>query len=145
MESTKTSFPTKHSGATSLPPIGASFMYIETSSGNHGNNVFVSSVQSDIIQKTGLNFYYNRYLILINESIKLMGSFRVQLLLVDKIWNTLYNICKNDRYSNSSTPWTKLSLNFPVDFRCNKLIYDEIDTALADMCFSNNTIPHSLY
>ena len=103
MESTKTSNPTKHSGATSSPPIGASFMYIETSSGNYGKNVFVSFVQSDFLQKNGIYFYYNRYSILINESIMLTGRFRVQLLLVDKIWSTLYNIPKNGRYSNSST------------------------------------------
>ena len=43
IKSTKTNSPTADSGATSLPPIGNSFMYIKTSSGNHGNNVFVVS------------------------------------------------------------------------------------------------------
>ena len=42
IKTTKTNSPTSYSGATSLPPIGNSFMYIETSSNNHGNNVFVS-------------------------------------------------------------------------------------------------------
>ena len=41
IKSTKTNSPTGHSGATSFPPIGTAFMYIETSSNNHGNNVFV--------------------------------------------------------------------------------------------------------
>ena len=40
MKSRKTNSPTGDSGATSLPPIGDSFMYLETSSHNHGNNVF---------------------------------------------------------------------------------------------------------
>ena len=40
MKSTKTSSPTSESGATRLPPIGNRFMCIETSSNNHGNNVF---------------------------------------------------------------------------------------------------------
>ena len=39
IKSTKTNSPTGHSGAMSLPPIGNSFMYIETSSNNHGANV----------------------------------------------------------------------------------------------------------
>ena len=38
----KTNSATGYSGATNLPPIGDSFMYIETSSNNHGNIVFVS-------------------------------------------------------------------------------------------------------
>ena len=43
VKSTKTNSPTDHSGATSLPPIGNSFMHIETSSNNHGHErVFVS-------------------------------------------------------------------------------------------------------
>ena len=41
IKSTKTNSPTGDSGATSLPPIGSSFMYIEASSGNQGNNVFL--------------------------------------------------------------------------------------------------------
>ena len=49
-KSTKTNSPTGYSGATSLPPIGNSFMYIETSSNNHGNHVFVSWERSDNIQ-----------------------------------------------------------------------------------------------
>ena len=39
-KSTKTTFPTGDSGATTLPPINDSFMFIETSSGGHGNNIF---------------------------------------------------------------------------------------------------------
>ena len=43
LKSTITSSPTKESGATSISPIGNSFMYIETSSRNHGHErVFVS-------------------------------------------------------------------------------------------------------
>ena len=38
IKSTKTNSPTGYSGAESLPHIGNSFMYIETSSNIHGNN-----------------------------------------------------------------------------------------------------------
>ena len=43
IKSTKTNSPTGHFGAMSLPPVGNGFMYIETSSNNHGHErVFVS-------------------------------------------------------------------------------------------------------
>ena len=38
-----------------------------------------------------------------------MGRLRNQLLLEDNTCSLRYNIPKNDRYSNSSTDWTKLS------------------------------------
>ena len=74
-----------------------------------------------------------------------MGKFRIQLLLADNTWSTRYNIPKKERYSNSSTDWIKLSLNFTEEKYGIKLIYDRIDTPHADMCFSNITITHSVY
>ena len=146
IKSTKTSSPTGHSGATNLPPIGNSFLYIETSSNNHGHErVFVSWERTDIIQISIITFYYNRFSILFNDSKKSMGRFKIQLLLEDNTWSTRYIIPKNDRYSNSSTQWTKLSLNFTVENYGIRLVYDQIDTPHADMCFSNITITHSVY
>ena len=74
-KSTKTNSPTGYSGATSLPPIGNSFMYIETRSNNHGSNVFVSSGRTDINQISNITFYYNRFSIVTNNSLKSMGCF----------------------------------------------------------------------
>ena len=143
--STKTNSPTADSGAMSLPPIGNSFMYIETSSNNHVNNVFVSWERIDIIQITNITFYYNRFSILTNDSLKSLGRFRVQLLLEDNTWSTVYTIAKNTHYSNTSTDWTLLNLDFTVENYGIKLIYDQIDTAHADMCFSDITIIYSVY
>ena len=112
IRSTKTTSQTGDSGATNLPPISDSFMYIETSCNNHGNIVFVSFERTDIIQIIIITFYYNRISILTNDSLKSMGRLRIQLLLEDNIWSTRYNIDKNDRYSDSSTDWTLISLNF---------------------------------
>ena len=82
IKSTKTNSPTGHSGATTLPPIGNSFMYIETSSNNHGHErVFVSWERTDIIQISNIIFYYNRFSVLTNNSKKSMGRFRIELLL----------------------------------------------------------------
>ena len=38
-----------------------------------------------------------------------------------------------------------LNLDFTAENYGIKLIYDQIDTAHADMCFSNITIIHSVY
>ena len=62
LKSTVTCSTTSYTGATSLPPIGSLFMYIETSSNNHGHEkVFVSWERTDIIQITNITFYYNRF------------------------------------------------------------------------------------
>ena len=135
IKSTKTNSPTGYSGAESLPPIGNSFMYIETSSNNHGNIVFVSWERTDIIQITDITFYYKRFSILTNEDEKSKGIFRMELLLEDNTWSTRYNIPKNDRYSDSFTEWTLVKLNFTVENYAIKLIHDQIDTPHADMCF----------
>ena len=145
IKSTKTSPPTPDTGASTLPPIGTSYMYIETSSNNHGNNVFVSFERTDIIQIANISFYYNRFSILTNDSLKSMGRFRIQLLLEDNTWSTQYTIDKNTQYSNTSTEWKLLNLNFTIEIYGIKLIYDQIDTAHADMCFSNITITYSVY
>ena len=145
IKSTKTNSPTGDSGATSLPPIGKSFMYIKTSSNNHGHErVFVSWERTDIIQIRNITFYYNRFSILTNDSLKSMGRFRIQLLLENNTWSTRYKIPKNDRYSNSSTQLNKLGLNFTDENDGIKLIFDEIDSAHSDMCFSNISKTHSV-
>ena len=120
-------------------------MYIETSSNNHGNDVYVSWERTDIIQIRNITFYYNRFSTLTNDSLKSMGRFRIQLLLEDNTWSTQYTIAKNSQYSDNSTDWTLLNLDFTVENYGIKLIYDQIDTAHADMCFSNITITHSVY
>ena len=146
IKSTKTNSPTGFSGATSLSPIGDAFMYIETSSNNSGSDdIFVSWERVDIIQVTNVTFYYNRYSILTDDSKKSIGRFRNQLLLERNTWSTQYTIAKIDEYSDNSTDWTLLILNFTVENYGIKLIYDQIDTPHADMCFSNITITHSVY
>ena len=144
-KSTKTSSPTRGSGATSLRPIGNAFMYIETSSGGHGNNVFLGFERVDIIQITNITFIIKKFSILTNNSLKSMGRFRIQILFEENIWSTKYTIPKNTEYSNTSTDCTFLNLDFTEKNYGNKLIYDQIDTPHADMCFSNITITHSVY
>ena len=145
IKSTKTNSPTGFSGATSLSPIGDAFMYIETSSNNHGPNVFVSWEGTDIIQISNITFYYNRFSILTNDNLKSMGRFRIQLLLEDDTWSTQYTIDKNTQYSDSESEGKLLNLDFTVENYGIKLTLDQIDTPHADMCFSNITITHSVY
>ena len=123
-------------------------MYIETSSANYGNKVFCSFERTDIIQISqirNITFYYNRFSILTNDSLKSMGRFRIQLLLEDDIWSTQYTIEKNTQYGDNSTDWTLLNLDFTVENYGIRLYYDQIDTPHSDMCFSNITITHSVY
>ena len=145
VKSTKTNSPTGYSGAASLPPIGNSFMYIETSWANHSNGVFVSFERTDIIQISNITFYYSRFSILTNDNLKSMGRLRIQRLLENNTWSTIYTIEKNTNFSASSTDWTLLNLDFTVENYGIKLVYVQIDTAHADMCFSNISITHSIY
>ena len=145
IKSTKTNSPTGYSGAKSLPPIGNSFMYIETSGNNSGNDdIFVSWERIDIIQITNITFYYNSFSLLTNNSKKSMGRFRIQSLLDDNTWSTQYTIDKNTQYSYSESEWKLLNLDFTLENYGIKLILDQIDTAYSDMCFSNITITHSV-
>ena len=144
IKSTKTSSPTNDSGATILPPIGNSYMYIETSSNNNGNNTFVTWERTDIIQITNISFYYNRFSIS-DENIKAMGRFKILLLSENNAWTTQFVINENEQNSNNSTDWKLLNLDFTIENYGIKLLYDRIKTAHADMCFSNIMITHSVY
>ena len=74
-----------------------------------------------------------------------MGRFRIQILTKDNVWLTKFNIPKNEQFSVETTDWTILSLNITEEIYGIKLIYDQIDSAHADKCFSNITITHSPY
>ena len=146
IKSTKTNSPTGDSGATTLPPIVSAFLYIETSSSNHGHiRVFFSWERTDIIQITNITFYYNRFSISTKDSLKAMGRFSIQLLLEDDTWNTQYTIAKKTQKNTTSTERTLLNLDLTGRNYGIRLIYDQIDKPHADMCFSNITITHSVY
>ena len=57
---TKTNSPTGYSGSMSLPPIGNSFMYIETKSNNRGSNLFVSFERTNNVQISNITLYYKQ-------------------------------------------------------------------------------------
>ena len=73
-----------------------------------------------------------------------MGLFRFQFLLEDKTWSTQYTFAQNTQYSDNSTDWTILKLDFTVEKYGIKLIFDQLDKPHANMCFSNITITHSV-
>ena len=74
-----------------------------------------------------------------------MGRFEIQIIAKDNVWLTKFNIPKNDQFSNSEKDWIILSLNITEENYGVKFVYDEIDSAHADMCFSNIIITHSPY
>ena len=73
-----------------------------------------------------------------------MGRFRIQLLLEDNTWSTIYNINKNSQYSNRSTVWHLFDLDNTQENYDVKFIYDQTPRTHADMSFSNIIIPHSV-
>ena len=118
-------------------------MYIETSCNNFGENVFCSWERTDIIRISNITFYYNRFSI--QGDFRAMGRFRIQFLTKDNVLLTKFNIPKNGQYSNSATDWIILNINITDKNYGIKFIFDQIDSAHADMCFSNISITHSPY
>ena len=80
-----------------------------------------------------------------DDNLKIMGRFRIQLLLEDNTWQTRYTIHKNGQFTNTSTEWKLLNLDFSEEDYVIKLILDQIDTAHSDMRFSIFTKTHSVY
>ena len=144
IKTTKTQSPTENSGATELPPIGNSFMYLESSGNNNGDNTYVKLIRTDIIQITNISFYYNRFSIS-DENLRAMPRFRIQILLENGNWENKYTIEKNSQFSKSSTEWTHLSLDFTQEIYGIQLIFDRISSAHADMSLSNISITHTLF
>ena len=144
IKSTKTSSPTVMSGADSLPPIGNAFMYIESSGNNNGDYTFVRLIRTDIIQIRNISFYYNRFSSS-DESLRAMGRFRIDLLLDNNAWINKYTREKNSQFSVTSSEWNLLDLDIIEENYGIRLVYDRIDSAHADMCFSDITITHSVY
>ena len=144
VKSTKTSSGTANSGAGSLPPIGNAFTYIESSGANYGHDhIFCSWERTDIFQITNITFYYNRFSIN-DPDLRAMGTFRIQPLLDDNTWTTQYTIEKKTQFSGSDSEWGLLNLYFTIENYGIKIVYDQVDSAHADMCFSNITITHSV-
>ena len=73
-----------------------------------------------------------------------MSRFRIQLFSSDNTWSTRYNIPKIDRYKSRSTDWTLVSLNFTMELYGIRIIFDQIGTIHADICFGNITIKYSV-
>jgi len=107
--------------------------------------VFVIFERTDVIQISNITFYYNVFSILINDCKISMGLFGIRLLSEDNTWNTQYTILKNTQYHSTSTEWSLLNLDFTTENYGIKVIYDELGSPHADMCFSNITITHSVY
>ena len=144
LKSTTSTSPTLENGASSIPLIRWSFMYIESNRNNHGaNHVMVSWERTDIIHISNIKFYYNRFSTS-DQKLRGMGRFRIQLLLEDNTWSTIYIINKNSQYSSGSTEWDLLDLDITQENYGVIFIYDQIPRAHADMSFSKIIITHSV-
>ena len=114
----------------------------KASANSFGAKVYCKFEQTDNNHRSKITSFHNKYSA---GNTKAIGCFRIHFLLVDNTWSTRYNMPQNDRYSNSSSQWTLLSLYLIVENYGMKLIYDEIESALAVMAFSNIAITHSVY
>ena len=147
IKSTKSNSPTGNSGATSLPPIGNCFMYIETSGVNHdtsGHNVFVSFERTDIIHISNITFYHNRFSTS-DPTKRSMGKLDIQLLR-NGVWEPEFTIQRDTNFSVLSTDWTLLNMNIVSQPTYGiKIVYSGINNAHADMCFSDIFINHTIF
>ena len=80
IKATKSSSPTRSTKASSIPPKGVSFVYIETNGKVRGESVFVSFERTDVIQNSNISFFHKTFLA---GNIKALGRFRNQLLSND--------------------------------------------------------------
>ena len=79
VQATTENSPTGYSGATTLSPNGDSFMFVETSFTNSGENVFCTFERTGNIQISSITFYYNRFSTPV-VNLRSMGRFRIQVL-----------------------------------------------------------------
>ena len=119
-------------------------MYLESSGNINGDNTYVKLIRTDIIQITNITFYYNRFLIS-DENLRAMPRFRIQILLENGNWENKFTIEKDSHFSNLSTEWSHLSLDFTQENYGIRLIFDGISSALADMSLSIISITHTLF
>ena len=104
----------------------------------------VSWERSDNNHISNTKFYYDRFSTS-DPNLRGMGWFRIQLLLEDNSWFKVFNVPKNNQFSNGSTQWHLFDLDISQDNNGVKFIYDQITTAHSDMCFSNITINNSVF
>ena len=147
IKSTKSNSPTGESGATSLPPIGTCFMYVECSGNNYNSandDAFVSFERTDIIHISNITLYYNRYSI--SDPLKRrMGKLENQLLR-NGSWQREFTIEKDTNFNALSTDWTLLNLNIISQPNYGiKLVCSGINSAHADMCFCDIIITHTIF
>ena len=127
--------------------MGTWFMYIESSANNHNSsndNVLVSFERTDIIHICNITFYCNRYSLSTADK-RNMGKFEIQLLR-NSVWQTEYTMNKDTNFSTLSSDWTFFNMNIISQPNYGiKLVYSGINSAHADMCFSDINISQSVF
>ena len=141
IKTSRGSTPNANSDPSSIPPISDSFLHIETSGNNYGENFYCTFVRTDITHISNIGFCRNGLSTGDNQAV---GFFRIQLLLADNTWSARYNVPKSDCYS-TSTQWISVNLNFTMENYDIKPNYDGINSSVADMSYSNFSITHAVY
>ena len=74
-----------------------------------------------------------------------MCKFEIHLLR-NCVWQTEYTMSKDTNFSALSTDWTILNMNIISQPNYGiKFVFSGINSAHADMCFSNINITHSIF
>ena len=122
-------------------------MYKETSANNQYTSidiVLVSFERTDIIHISNITFYYKR-LSTSAASKKNMGKMEIHFLR-NGVWQTEYTMDEYTNFSAISTDWSLFNMNIISQPNYGiKLVYSGINSAHADMCFSDINITHSIF
>ena len=73
------------------------------------------------------------------------GSYRIPILLPKSRWPSNCKIAENTKYTNTSTKWTSLKIDFTQANYGIELLYDGTDLILADVSFSSIMITRFVY
>ena len=115
-------------------------MYIETSQNNSGSgDLFVSFERTDFVQISNFTFLKNRYSILTDKS-----KNRQVVSEFNYYWKIKLGVLDIDKLHLKMIDIVIHQPEFTVENYGIELIYDQIDTTHADMCFSSIIITLSL-
>ena len=127
---TESTSPTGSTAASSSHPFDESFMDIETGDNCSDQFVFNSLERTDIIQISNNTFYCYR---LSAGKSKSIGRIRNQLILLNSQLHSRSMTDKSTKHGSTSTEGSLLTLAFTEKNNGVILVYDQIDTASADM------------
>ena len=120
-------------------------MYVETSVNYSGDAiVYANFERTDNVQNSNTPIGENRFSISTNDSVEAIGKTGIHFLLENE-WKAKNTIEKVTSYNATSSEWTSIIFGFRESNNGIKLIYHQIDTPHADICFGDVRITRSAF